>query len=161
MDEAGFDPFFRSEYPRVVRTVYLLVHDTELARDIAQDSFLQLYRHWKRVSRYEYPEVWVRRVAIRLAQRTRRRDRMRREKEAAGATHLEVPFRISELLDSIGELSGSQRASVILFYYEDRPIEEIGIILNCSPATVRVHLHRARKRLRSSLREELEVAHAR
>ena len=47
------------------------------AEDITQDAFVQLYRHWKKVSLYEWPEAWVRRVAIRLAVRDVKRTRVR------------------------------------------------------------------------------------
>jgi RNA polymerase sigma-70 factor, ECF subfamily len=48
-----------------------------------------------------------------------------------------------------------QRAAVVLFYFEDLPLSEIASILRCSEATVRVHLHRARKRLAELLGEEV------
>jgi DNA-directed RNA polymerase specialized sigma24 family protein len=39
--DAEFAWFFRTEYEVVVRTVYLIVHDREQARDIAQDAFVK------------------------------------------------------------------------------------------------------------------------
>jgi len=41
--DAGFTDFFRSEYPSLVRTLYLVVYDREQAQDIAQDAFVQLF----------------------------------------------------------------------------------------------------------------------
>jgi RNA polymerase sigma-70 factor (ECF subfamily) len=54
----------------------LILHDRQRAEDITQDAFIQLYSHW-RVSRYERPGAWVRRVAIRLAVRHQNRERIR------------------------------------------------------------------------------------
>src|SRR5829696_899980 len=79
-DEA-FTWFFRAEYPSVVRTVTVMLHDREQARDVAQEAFIQLMSHWHTVSAYDRPEAWVRRVAIRLAMRGRRRDVLRRARE--------------------------------------------------------------------------------
>jgi DNA-directed RNA polymerase specialized sigma24 family protein len=62
-----FDWLFAEEFPAVMRSVYLIVHDLDRAEDITQDAFVQLLRHWKKVSRYDRPGAWVRRVAIRLA----------------------------------------------------------------------------------------------
>jgi DNA-directed RNA polymerase specialized sigma24 family protein len=74
----GDDEFrwlFAIEYPTVVRTVYFVLHDHARAEEIARDSFVQLLRHWGKVSRYDSPEAWVRRVAIRLAIRDAKRER--------------------------------------------------------------------------------------
>jgi RNA polymerase sigma-70 factor (ECF subfamily) len=46
-----------------------------------------------------------------------------------------------------------QRAAIVLFYFEDRPVSEIAEILDCAPSTAKVHLHRARKTLAERLGE--------
>lgn len=65
--------FFRAEFPGVLRTVFLIVHDRGRSEDVTQEAFIQLLAHWKKVSRYERPDAWVRRVAIRHAVRTMKR----------------------------------------------------------------------------------------
>ncbi len=121
--DEGFTTFFRSEYPSLVRTLFLVVHDRELARDIAQDAFVQLFARWRRISHYERPEAWVRRVGIRMAVRASARERVRPrlERELDFAT-LPRPVDI-DLVRAIGRLPASQRAAVALFYLEDRPGE--------------------------------------
>src|SRR5262245_15765949 len=74
--EAAYSAFFRQEFARVVRTIHLIVRDQARAEDIAQDAFLRLFQNWPKVSRYERPEAWVRRVAIRIAMRGRRQDQL-------------------------------------------------------------------------------------
>lgn len=68
---------FQREFPKVVRTVYLVVRDHGRAEELAQEAFVQLLMHWKKVSGYDRPEAWVRRVAIRLAIRSSTRERLR------------------------------------------------------------------------------------
>src|SRR6266545_57278 len=75
--DAEFTAFFRSEYPALVRTLYVVVHDRERAQDLAQDAFVQLFARWRRISHYERPDAWLRRVAIRMAVRGIRRERLR------------------------------------------------------------------------------------
>ncbi len=145
---------FRAEFPAVMRTVYLISHDGHRAQDITQDAFVQLLRHWDKVSRYERPGAWVRRVAIRLTMRAVRRDRLRSglERDALPA---ELPGPVDiDVLRAIRALPRMQRAAVVLFYFEDRPVAEVADIMNCSNATARVHLHRARARLAELLGEE-------
>jgi RNA polymerase sigma-70 factor (sigma-E family) len=146
-----FTTFFRSEYPSLVRTVYLVVHDRELARDIAQEAFIQLFARWRRISHYDRPQAWVRRVAIRMAVRASKREqiRPRLERELDFATFPQ-PVDL-DVLRAIRDLPSSQRAAVALFYLEDRPVTEVAEILGCSEMTAKVHLHRARKRLAEQL----------
>jgi RNA polymerase sigma-70 factor (sigma-E family) len=147
--------FFRTEFPSVLRTVYLILRDRGRAEDIAQDAFIQLYTHWRKVSRYERPDAWVRRIAIRMAVRQQRRDRLRtvlERKEVEPASDRPIDF---DLAAAMKDLSPTQRAVVVLYYYEDRPTAEIVEILGMSQSTVRVHLSRARRHLAELLREEV------
>ena len=152
--DAGFVGLFEVEYPALVRSIYLIVHDREQARDIAQEAFVQLFPRWRRVSHYDRPDAWVRRVAIRMAVRAIRREGLRRRYEPRvevspppGPVDLDV-------LRAVAKLPGAQRAAVVLFYLEDRPVTEVADILACSEVTAKVHLHRARKRLAQLLGDE-------
>lgn len=152
--DAEFTEFFRAEYPGLVRTLYLVTRDREQARDIAQEAFIQLFARWWRISHYERPEAWVRRVGIRMAVRASKREqiRPRLERELDFAT---FPNPVDlDVLRAIRELPSSQRAAVALFYLEDRPVSEVAEILACSEMTAKVHLHRARKRLAELLGEK-------
>jgi RNA polymerase sigma-70 factor (ECF subfamily) len=153
--DAEYDLLFSVEFPAVMRTVYLMLHDLEWAEDVTQDAFVQLLRHWKKVARYDRPGAWVRRVAIRLAVEALRRERLRSllEREAEPAIWPQ-PADV-DVIRAIKELPGMQRAAIVLFYFEDRPLAEISDILGCAEPTARVHLHRARKRLADLLGEEV------
>ena len=147
--------FFTGEYPALVRTLFFIVHNTDRAEDIAQDAFMQLLVHWRKVSKYERPDAWLRRVAIRLAMRSIRREQMRSLVER-DARIVEFPQPVDvDLANAVGQLSPRQRSAVVLFYFEDRPMQEIADILGCSVSTGWVHLHKARKRLGALLGEEV------
>ena len=100
----------------------------------------------------------MRRVAIRLAVRDAKREARRavltrretREPDAPASDAIDV-----DLLAAIGRLPVQQRSVVVLFYFEDRPMQEIADIIDCSISTGWVHLHRARKRLAALLAEEV------
>lgn len=155
--DAEFTAFFRREYPKLVRSLFLVVHDVEHARDLSQEAFIQLFDRWRRVSRYERPEAWVRRVGIRMAVRAVRRERLRPSVERAlGPTAAPEPVDL-DVLRAVRTLSPSQRAAVVLFYFEDLPVSEVADALGCTEATAKVHLHRARRRLAVLLRETMSV----
>jgi DNA-directed RNA polymerase specialized sigma24 family protein len=152
--DADFTWFFHAEYPQVVRTVHLILRDPGRAEDVAQEAFLTLYSRWPRISRYERPDLWVRRIAIRLASRTARREGSRPQRERGAAAPAPGPTPVDpDLMRAIRMLPPAQRAAVVLFYFEDRPAGEIAGILGCAESTARVHLVHARARLAELLHE--------
>src|SRR5688572_33252733 len=62
-DVSAFEAFYRREYAGVVRLAFALTGRRDLAEELAQDSFLACHRHWDRISQYDDPTAWVRRVA--------------------------------------------------------------------------------------------------
>ena len=128
--------FFRAEFPMVLRTVFLILGDRGKAEDVTQEAFIQLLSHWKKISRYERPDAWVRREAIRLAVKAQRRERMREvlERDTSGPQGTKAPD--VDLANALQQLPLKQRTCVLLFYYEDRPIAEIVDILGISEGSV-------------------------
>jgi RNA polymerase sigma-70 factor (ECF subfamily) len=155
----GYDELFRAEHAAIVRSAFLVTGDRETAREIAQETFAQLHVHWRKVSRYERPGAWLRRVAIRQAVRARQRRTRGAELEAfatgAGSGLLDANADGPDLgvLAALGQLTPAQRAAVVLHYFDDLPVTEVAAALGCKPATASVHLHRARARLAEILGE--------
>lgn len=153
--DESYEWFFRAEYPQVVRSAYLVLFDQDGARDVAQEAFVQLLRHWKKVSAYDKPEAWVRRVAIRMAVKVAKKQRTLTTLIEGHDTPATQRMADPDLARAVAQLPGNQRAAVVLFYFEDRPVSEVAEILECSAATAKVHLHRARKKLAEFLGEEV------
>lgn len=151
--EERYEWFFRGEYQGVVRTVFLIVGDREVARELTQEAFVRLYRHWKKVSRYDRPEAWVRQVAVRLGIQHVRRRALQNRLSPAETTQEAIDPGIWDVRKAVRSLPAAQRAAVALYYFEDRPSSEVAAILGCTEATVRVHLHKARRKLAGVLRE--------
>jgi RNA polymerase sigma factor (sigma-70 family) len=151
-----FDAMFRVEFPRVARTVHHIVGDRARAEEITQDAFVEMLRFWRRVHRYDRPDLWVRRVAVRKAQRELHRAvrRVELERRAAPRPVVEPPTAAPEVLAAVRRLAPKQRAVVVLFYFEDRPMAEIAEILGCSESTGWSQLHTARRHLATVLRTD-------
>ena len=157
--DAEYSAFFRAEFAGVTRAAYLILRDRGAAEDVAQEAFTQLLLHWSKVSGYERPDAWVRRIAIRravrFAQRERLRDLLVRWIEPPRArTESSVD---PDLAAAIQQLPPQQRAAVVLHYFEDRPLTEVATILGCSHATAKVHVFKARQRLAQVLRMPAEA----
>ena len=156
--DQGFEELFLAQFRSVARTVRFVVNDARVAEEITQDAFVQLYRHWGKVADYDRPDLWVRRVAIRQAQRERHRIWQRPVLELRSVdpgTLVSPAEPHNDVLAAVRDLPPQQRAVVVLFYFEDRPMPEIAEIVGCSVSTGWSHLHNARKRLASVLGEEV------
>jgi RNA polymerase sigma-70 factor (ECF subfamily) len=155
--DPGFERLFRDEFAGIARTVYLICHDHHRAEEIAQDAFVQALRHWDKVGGLDRPGAWVRKVAVRLAVKAVRRESRRRAAERlvpVSAVARGTESRDAALMAAVRSLPPQQRAAVVLYYLEDRPLAEIAEILGCADATARVHVHRARARLAEALTGE-------
>ena len=105
-----FDTVFASQFPVLVRTLGYVGHEKAVAEELAQDAFVQLYRHWAKVSAYDRPDLWVRTVALRAATRARRRRWQIIEREkSVGRRRVEVADldvdRRLDVLRAVGRLT--------------------------------------------------------
>lgn len=155
----SFEAFYRREYRSVVALAYALSGSRMGAEDLAQEAFIAAHRNWDHVSGYEKPGAWVRRVTSNLAVSAYRK----RMAEARAVTRLAwqrqewLPAPEPEdvrFWNAVRGLPAKQAQAVALFYLEDRPVAEIAAILDCSPATAKVHLHRGRQTLAEKLEDD-------
>lgn len=157
-DVESFAWFFTAEYPQVVRLLTVVLHDGAAAEDLTQDAFVRLHHHWAKVSRYDSPEAWVRRVALNRAFSWRRREGRRHHLELAADPRREaVPEASSDredVLRAVRSLPPRERALVALYHLEDRPLAEVAEVLGLRPGAAKVALHRARRRLAELLAEQ-------
>jgi RNA polymerase sigma-70 factor (ECF subfamily) len=147
-----FDGFFRVEYPRLLRV--LSAADVS-ADDALQDAFTKAALAWRRISKYEDPAGWVRRVAVHRMLDERRS--VRRKHAAIERMHALAPTDVDDgdatldLARAIDLLPTRQRVALSLFYLGGLTSAETGAAMGITAGTVRFHLHEARARLRELL----------
>ena len=161
-DPADFSRFWRREYPAVVRLTLALTGRRDMAEELAQDAFLAAYRQWPRVSGYDQPGAWVRRVATNAAVSTLRRRsselkglaRLSRQRQAV----VESSDEDRELWDALRRLPRRQAQVLALVVVDDLSVAEVARVLEVGEETVRTHLRRGRATLadRLGLRDEGE-----
>jgi RNA polymerase sigma-70 factor (sigma-E family) len=140
--------------PRLRRTAYLLSGDWHLAEDLAQETLLRMYGVWRRVTRSGSPDGYARRTLVNLYRSTLRRPSRREhltevvpERAAPSESHDERDV----LLAALAGLGGSQRAIVVLRYWEDLSVAEVAEVLGVSQGTVKSQASRALATLRVRL----------
>ncbi|MFE6283567.1 SigE family RNA polymerase sigma factor [Streptomyces sp. NPDC057877] len=153
--EDRFQEFVRARWSHLVRTAYLLTGDAHHAEDLTQTALAKAYRSWRRVSRADNPEAYVRRMLV-----TCNRDRFRKRRIAEALT-AEPPERVGRddavswadergaLLAALAQLPKRQRAVVVLRYWEDLSEAEVAESLGCSPGTVKSQASKGLAKLRT------------
>jgi len=152
MSRDEFEQLWKRHYQAVTRTAFLIVGDTEGAKDIAQEAFVRAFQHWGRVSHLDRPEGWVHRVAANLALSSRRRRRLVRHEPEPVVAGPEPPD--TELLAALDTLTPGQRAVIAMRFYLDWSVEDVAGALGRRPGTVRALTHQGMERLRQRLSEE-------
>jgi RNA polymerase sigma-70 factor (ECF subfamily) len=153
----AFDDFFEEEYRRVLALALVLTGRRSVAEECAQEAFVAAFRHWSRVSGYDDPGAWVRRVAANRATSTLRRRAREAKALARLASRRTEPVELGaaddEFWAAVRALPRRQAQCVALRYLEDRSIDDIARLLGIAASTVRVHLHEARRELAQHLGE--------
>jgi RNA polymerase sigma-70 factor (sigma-E family) len=151
----NFDQFYRREFRAVVALAYGLSGSRAAAEEIAQEAFLAAHRKWSRISAYDEPGMWLRRVVVNRSVSAVRR----RVAEARAMTRLRarpnlplvLPEQHEDLWSAVRRLPSQQAKALVLHYVDDASVAEIASILDCSQGTVKTHLHRARRTLAGTL----------
>lgn len=155
MDDRDYDEFVRSRATALLRLAYLLTGDRHRAEDALQDVLERMYVRWRHIR--GSPDAYARRSLANHAIGQARWRRRHREAplEAAAEPRVDdpaaqIPVRHA-VLGALAELTGRQRAAVVLRYLDELPITEVAEILGCSEATVKSHCARGLAKLRVAI----------
>lgn len=153
-DEADYEEFYASAWPRLYRLTYAISGDVGRAEDAVQSALAKAYASWRRVTSAEHPEAYVRRMAVNEVLGVRRRGWWKSERPGhvpdvglPGSTEQEVVDR-SLLWQALSTLAPRQRAVLVLRYYEDLSEQQIAEVLGCSRGTVKSQASNALATLR-------------
>jgi RNA polymerase sigma-70 factor (ECF subfamily) len=151
-ERTDLETLYRGSGARMWRSVLAFAGDPEVASDAVAEAFCQALRRGDAI---RDPERWIWRAAFRIASGYLAELRRTVETIREEAYEMEEPAR--ELVAALQRLSRTQRAAVVLHYVEGYPANEIAELVGSTPAAVRVHLMRARRRLRRLLKEDADV----
>jgi RNA polymerase sigma-70 factor (ECF subfamily) len=149
--DPGFDELYELEFQPVLRAVFLLCGNAQLAEDATQEAFARALARWRRLRSHPVPGGWVTTTAMNVARRQLRKvdprpvdDRLVEGPDAAEAIALRSAIR---------SLPARQQEAVALFYLLDLPITDVATAMDVDTGTVKTHLARARAALYRALQE--------
>lgn len=129
--------------PRLRRLGFLLTGDWHTAEDLTQDTLVRIYAAWPRISRHGAPDAYATRTLVNRHRSSLRRAWNREQPFA------ELPDSIDPgttsydgdpdgaLLEALSRLGPSQRAVVVLRYWDDCSVDEVADLLHLSTGTVK------------------------
>ncbi|MEN3307764.1 MAG: hypothetical protein V7603_3966 [Micromonosporaceae bacterium] len=153
--DTGYAAFVAASWERYLRVARLLTGDHHRAEELLQDSLVELYVRWRRVSIRGDPHAYLRRMLINgnisWWRRRRREHLVAHTPDGAdpptGTDHRE------QLRHALRQLPPRQRAVVVLRHYEDLTERETAALLDCSIGTVKSQNSLALGKLRELLAE--------
>src|SRR5262245_39484893 len=159
---------------RGLRIAFHYLRDAADADEAVQDAFVKVFLHIEQYREELSFDVWFMRILVnacldRLKSRTRQQrwvatpidegHESRPVEQAVGSEpstehQLLVRERWQQVLDAVAALPDRQRLVFTLSHLDERTASEISTATGMSPATVRVHLFRAIRKLRAVLGDE-------
>ncbi len=174
-DEAAFAELVRRYRNQITNYVYRITNDYDAAVDLAQETFLRVFRAADRYQTNYAFSTYIYRIATNLAISELRRRKRRRlvsltaffgSRESDGCETAELdpsdncPLQDATLVDgerreavarAIATLPEKYRAPIVLRDVEGKSYDEIARILDLSEGTVKSRISRARGFLREKL----------
>jgi DNA-directed RNA polymerase specialized sigma24 family protein len=113
----GFETFYKDARGRLLLQTYALTGDLQAAQRAVRDALVVAWHHWRKVSRLEQPEDYVRPLAWTRAQRRSTARWWARQKD------IDADSRAT--LDALGKLSTTQRKVLLLAHLTPLPIDRM------------------------------------
>lgn len=156
--EAAFARLVHRYIALVHSAAHRQVNDSQLAEEIAQAVFVLLANKAESLGRHVVLAGWLCRAAHFVARDKLKSERRRRRREqlaarmetnsdpAASAVWQQLAPHLDE---AVAQLSQTDRAAIILRFYEQRPLEEIGNAFGVGADAAQKRVARALEKLRS------------
>jgi RNA polymerase sigma-70 factor, ECF subfamily len=149
------EQLYRDQGMRLWRALVLTTASPDMADDAVAEAFAQALRRGRQLRN---PAAWVWRAAFNIAagemKERRRVIPLDVGVEVAAVVPDVSPERLIDLVWALARLTHRQRVAVVLADYAGWSHRQIAGVLGASVATVGVHIHRARGRLRELLQED-------
>lgn len=145
----GFEETYRDHRVALLRLAYLMSGSHHLSEDVVQTVFTTAHDRWDQI---ENPLPYLKRAVVNLVKDgQRRRFRLSSTTRTPEQPLVVLPPEVDETWALISRLPWTQRAVVVLHYYEDLPLSEVAVVLDRTASTIRSDHRRALDKLRKAL----------
>jgi RNA polymerase sigma-70 factor (ECF subfamily) len=152
--DRDFAALYQARFVDLTAQLYAFTGDALETQDLVQEAFIRAWKQWDRISRYDDPGAWVRRVAWNLAMTRYKRLKIFRRVPDHRAPPPRTPESGLDRLDlvvALRKLPQQIRRVVVLHYLADMSIADIVADLDVAEGTVKSWLRRGRAELATDL----------
>jgi RNA polymerase sigma-70 factor (ECF subfamily) len=149
------------KYSRQVHSlIFKLIRNREDTEELAQDVFMKVFRHLESFKGESSFSTWIYKIAYNTAiSETRKRkqeflaieesliENVSEEQIIHAMGQSDESEQIHRLEAALTMLPPDERAIILLFYMEEKSIDEVSRITGLSQSNVKTRLHRIRKKL--------------
>lgn len=151
-----FEEIYRDYWQRIFRLCMGYVNDRDLAKDLAQETFIIVFKKLPAFRNEAKISTWIFRIAsnicLRQIERSKRYPQTDLPINLAEESGIDNEPRINYLYKCISELVETDRI-IISLELEDVKQEDIANIVGLSNANVRVKIHRIKEKLKEKFIE--------
>jgi RNA polymerase sigma-70 factor (ECF subfamily) len=152
-DEASssFDAYFRTSKKPLLSMAYLLTGDMQIAQDLTQEAFLRTWSGWSRISTYDDPQGWTRRVLYNLVVSQSRRNKTRNQsivRPRSVPPPDDLHLTLASVLRSLPE---NQMRALLLHDGAGMSVKEVATEMSVPEGTVKAWLSRGRSAAATAL----------
>lgn len=148
-DAEAFEALARMTARRLFPIAHRIVRDSDAAEDAIQQTLVTIWKELPRLRETQRYQAWSYRILTRASFEEIKRRKRRQQLAEITPDHMtaqdgtESVETRDEIERAFGQLSPEHRAVVVLRFYADLPIKEIGYALGIPSGTVGSRLHRA------------------
>lgn len=162
-DEQRFIQLVEQYQAALLRTCYVALGDYALAEDAVQETFLKAYQAADGYRGDCGEKTWLMKIAMNTCRDMRRRAWFRHVDRRVALEQLPEALVAYEredddTLQSIMRLPYRDREVLLLYFYQDMTLREIGQSLGISLGSAHTRLQRAKQKLRAALKGGTEYA---
>ena len=140
----------------LLRLCYIQLHDQALAEDAVQETFVKAFRGWDQFRGQSSEKTWLTRIAVNTCTDMQRgawfRHTDRRVTPDMLPEAIVQPTETNQDLTlAVMNLSRKYREAIMLYYYQDMEVRDIGAVLGIAQSSVSNRLKKGREMLRKAL----------
>lgn len=159
MPQLSFKELVDDYSTAVMKTAIRILRDSQKAQDVHQEVFLEILRRWHKYNGQTNWGAYLYRVTVRKAIEFAKKSKMdpliNPQEYPAASGGPDEPLRTAEMQQKLtaclAEFPKQEADVFVLTRIEGLSYRKVAEIMECSQKTVRVHLHRALKRLAREL----------
>lgn len=159
-DHAAFEQLASTFASRLFATASLILRDSDGAKDVVQETFIDVWRNLPGLRNPELFEAWVRRILVRRCYRALRDRQWRRievqvdEIDSPVVSHEAAIGEWDYLERAFKRLTPDQRTVLVLHHRQGLQLAETADALGIPVGTVKSRVNRATVALRAALEAE-------